>query len=68
MLVPPGKENVVIDPFCGSGTTLVAAQKHGVSYLGIDIDENCVEQSRTRIEQASDLFSLEKEFALHGEK
>lgn len=68
MLVPPGKENVVIDPFCGSGTTLVAAQKHGVSYLGIDIDENCVEQSRARIEQASDLFSLEKEFALHGEK
>ena len=29
--------DVVLDPFCGCGTALVAAQKHGRSWVGIDI-------------------------------
>ena len=37
MLVPTGDENVILDPFAGSGTTLVAAKKLGRSYVGIEI-------------------------------
>lgn len=66
MLVPKNKNIVVIDPFCGSGTTLLAAKNHGVSYVGIDIDENCISASRRRLKQKSDLFSLDNELSAHG--
>ena len=34
--IPPG--TVVLDPFCGSGTTLVESQKRGISSIGIDLN------------------------------
>lgn len=37
MLVPPGAENIVLDPFAGSGTTLVAARNLARSFIGIEI-------------------------------
>lgn len=41
----------VIDPFCGSGTTLVAAKLLGVPYLGCDIDEGYVGISVSRLDR-----------------
>jgi site-specific DNA-methyltransferase (cytosine-N4-specific) len=32
------KGAVVFDPFCGSGTTLVAAQRRGLSSIGVDLN------------------------------
>ncbi len=40
MLVPPTPEALVIDPFAGSGTTLVAAKQLGIDFLGIEIVED----------------------------
>jgi site-specific DNA-methyltransferase (adenine-specific) len=39
----------VLDPFCGSGTTLVAAKLLGRDYFGIDISADAVQLSEKRI-------------------
>ncbi len=51
-LVPPHKENIVLDPFAGSGTTLVAADELGFKYVGIEIEENYIPIIYDRIEGA----------------
>ena len=43
------KGDVVLDPFMGSGTTLVAAAKTGRSYVGYDIDPDYVDIARKRV-------------------
>ena len=52
----PGQ--LVLDPFCGSGSTLVAAKLTGREYLGFDIDPNVVEVARERL--APDIFEAMK--------
>jgi DNA modification methylase len=36
--LPTGREAWVLDPFVGSGTTLVEASLHGVNGIGLDVD------------------------------
>lgn len=43
-------EHVILDPFCGSGTTCVAAKKLGRNYIGIDISEEYCQIARERLE------------------
>ena len=40
----------VLDPFCGSGTTLVAANLLGRNSIGIDVSDEAVELTRRRIQ------------------
>jgi site-specific DNA-methyltransferase (adenine-specific) len=40
---------VVCDPFCGSGSSGVAAVRHGCDFIGADIDARAVELSRDRL-------------------
>ena len=42
---------LVLDPFCGSGTTLVAADLLGRNSLGIDVAAEAVELARQRLAQ-----------------
>lgn len=51
LTVPKGYGNIVLDPFAGSGTTLVAAQKMGVDYLGIEINQEYVDIANKRLER-----------------
>jgi site-specific DNA-methyltransferase (adenine-specific) len=41
--------DTVLDPFCGSGQTLLAARDCGRDYLGIDLDERYVRMARERL-------------------
>ncbi|MCH4025611.1 MAG: site-specific DNA-methyltransferase [Acetobacter fabarum] len=45
-----GEDLVVLDPFLGSGTTLVAAEKLGHHGIGFEIDDSYVETSVARVE------------------
>jgi len=43
------KDDLVLDPFMGSGTTLVAAAKLGRRYVGCDLDPDYVAIARERV-------------------
>ncbi len=43
----PGE--LVLDPFCGAGTTGVAAVAMGRAFIGVDLDENAVSITRARL-------------------
>jgi DNA modification methylase len=49
--------DVVLDAFCGGGTTLVAAQRLKRKFIGIDQSVRAITVSRGRLEKDGDLFS-----------
>jgi len=62
MVTPP--DGVLLDPFCGSGSTLVAAVHEGFCAVGIDADEHSLEIAKGRIEHAIKERSKEKQLNL----
>jgi len=53
--------DVVLDPFCGTGTTMLAAMKCDRNSIGIDIDENYCKMALKRLqEKTSPLFPRER--------
>jgi site-specific DNA-methyltransferase (adenine-specific)/modification methylase len=50
--VSTNEGNLILDPFCGSGTTCVAAKMLGRHYIGIDISEKYCQIARKRVEAA----------------
>jgi DNA modification methylase len=53
---PPG--GLVLDPFCGSGTTLVAAIRTGRHCLGIDTNGDAIAISHRRIDEESSSLAV----------
>ena len=52
MVTPPG--GVVLEPFAGSGTTLVASELEGLETIGIEREPEYVDICRARVEGVID--------------
>ena len=61
---PP--KGVVLDPMCGSGTSLIAAKKLGRDYIGIDIAEEYCQLAKQRIK--SEIFNETFDFKASQDK
>jgi len=49
ILAGSAKGDIVLDPFCGSGTTMAVAAKHGRNGIGIDLNPAYLELTRERL-------------------
>ncbi len=52
------KEDVVLDPFLGSGTTSLAAIKNGRNYIGYDTNEKYIELANKRVAEFKNQIKL----------
>jgi site-specific DNA-methyltransferase (adenine-specific) len=48
--------DVVLDPFCGSGSTLVACKQTGRQWIGIEKTHEYAETSKSRLAQELAFF------------
>ena len=62
IVTDPG--DIVLDPFCGSGTTLVAAKLLGRNYVGIDMSEEAIELTKDRLKNP---IKTSSQFLVKGE-
>jgi adenine-specific DNA-methyltransferase len=44
-----GQDDIVLDPFCGSGSTLVAAQILGRQFIGIELNAQHAKTAQSRL-------------------
>lgn len=54
LITPPN--GIVLDPFTGSGSTLIAATREGFRYIGIELNEEYIEIAEKRLEAEQPLF------------
>ena len=56
------ENSIVMDFFCGSGTTLCAAQELGRKWIGIDQSEQAIKEAKTRLSEIQDSLFSENKF------
>ena len=56
-LVTP-KGGIVLDPFTGSGSTLIAAKKLGLNYIGIELNPEYITIAEARLKAVESQLPL----------
>lgn len=57
------EEQIILDPFCGSGSTLVAAKQLGRKFIGIESNKNFADIAKQRLNDVKFQNSFEWKFA-----
>ena len=57
LLLTTDEQDLVLDPFCGSGTTLVAAKILNRQFVGMDISDEAINITKHRLENPVKTFS-----------
>ena len=52
LITPP--DGIVLDPFAGSGSTLIAAKQEGFNYIGIEMEAEYIEIAEARLRAVED--------------
>ena len=55
LIIPRLSGHVVLDPFCGTGTTCVAAKELGANYVGIETSGKYCDYARRRLGEVTTL-------------
>lgn len=55
---------ILIDPFCGSGTVLQEALLKNINVIGIDDDSNSIKQSKTNLEWLKNNYNINSNYQL----
>jgi len=58
ILMSTDENDIVLDPFVGTGTTVIAAKRLGRKFVGIDIDEKYVTITKNKISQETSLSKI----------
>lgn len=49
ILMSTDENDIVLDPFCGTGTTVIAAKHLGRNFIGFELDENYVNITKRKL-------------------
>ena len=60
ILLTTDENDIVLDPFSGTGTTAISAKRLGRRYIGFELDEKYAEISREKLENTKPNFKLGK--------
>ena len=58
ILLTTDENDIVLDPFSGTGTTAIAAKRLGRQYIGFELDNDYAEVSRQKLNQVKSNFKL----------
>ena len=58
ILMSTDEDDIVFDPFVGTGTTAIAAKRLGRSYIGFDIDKKYIEITRGKLEREKPISKI----------
>jgi DNA modification methylase len=64
-LIAPPKDAIILDPFAGSGTTLLACQNLGIACTGIEMNADYCEIAKARLFGNATLFTAPIDEPLH---